>query len=270
MTGEVVVLASLRDAASINIARRLLEMESWEEMGSYSAFKDFRLVFIREELIVQKGLLSRLEAMGLHPDLVVFASRHVSKEGVAWLGGHFTGTVDGGCQLSRAAPSALKSLIQNLSAEAPPDFRVSAEATHHGPVDMTVPSVFAEIGSTEKEWSDPQAGTAVARAILNLSRHQSPTFLGFGGGHYVMRQTALLLETGASFGHLFSNYQLGSLDRECIQDAAEKSNASYAYFDRKSMRSPDKKRIAQILSDLDIELLREREISSRFPGPLDS
>ncbi|NYT02863.1 MAG: hypothetical protein GKC10_08940, partial [Methanosarcinales archaeon] len=192
MMGEVVVLASLRDAASMNIARRMLELESWEEKGGYSACRNYRLVFVKEELVTQRELVPKLEALGLRPDLVVFASRHVAKEGIPWLGGHFTGTLDGGCRLSRAAPWALKSLIHNLSAQAPPDFRVSAEATHHGPVDMTVPSVFAEIGSTEKEWSDLQAGTAVARSILKLAPIESPVFLGFGGGHYVARQTALL------------------------------------------------------------------------------
>ncbi|NYT01283.1 MAG: D-tyrosyl-tRNA(Tyr) deacylase, partial [Methanosarcinales archaeon] len=78
------------------------------------------------------------------------------------------------------------------------------------------------------------------------------------------------LETSAAFGHLFSNYQVGALDRDSIQDAAEKSNAEYAYFDRKSLRSPDKKKIAQVLADLGIELLREKEINGRFPGPSES
>ena len=85
-----------------------------------------------------------------------------------------------------------------------PGYIISAEATHHGPVDMKTPCFFAEIGSTKEQWSDKEAGEAVARAIMALQPEELPVFLGFGGGHYVQRQTELIFESAIAFGHLFS------------------------------------------------------------------
>ena len=84
-----------------------------------------------------------------------------------------------------------------------PGFAVSAEATHHGPVDLKAPCFFAEIGSTMKEWQDRQAAEAVARAILALECRDLPVFLGFGGGHYMARQTELIFEANVYFGNIF-------------------------------------------------------------------
>jgi D-aminoacyl-tRNA deacylase len=148
---------------------------------------------------------------------------------------------------------------------------------------MITPSFFAEIGSSQSQWTDPQAGRAVARAILGLGvqgelktqdelkmqdeleAKEMPVFLGFGGGHYVQRQTSLIFEANVAFGHLFSSYQIGSLDREIVEEAREKSSAVYAYLDRKSMKSEEKKKVNEILEELDISILRSKEIRARFP-----
>jgi D-aminoacyl-tRNA deacylase len=130
---------------------------------------------------------------------------------------------------------------------------------------LTVPSFFAEIGSTDAEWSKPDAGKAVARSILELEDLLPPAFLGFGGGHYVNRQNRLLIDTKISFGHLFSNYQAGDLDFEMIEQAARKSGAVGAHLDRKSLRSADKRKISEALDEIGIEMMNEREIRERYP-----
>jgi D-aminoacyl-tRNA deacylase len=197
--------------------------------------------------------------------MVVFASRHEAKAGLPWLGGHFTGILENGqSKLSAAAPCGLRSFLHNISLSG---YAVSAEATHHGPVDLKTPCFFAEIGSTQKEWQDRQAGETVARAILALECKELPVFLGFGGGHYVARQTELLFEANVAFGHLFSNYQMAGVNREVVEEALGKSNAAYAYLDRKSLRSAERKRIEGILAELDLPVLRSREIRANFPVP---
>ena len=133
--------------------------------------------------------------------------------------------------------AGLRSFLQNIAALAPEGYIVSAEATHHGPVDMKTPCFFAEIGSTREQWCDKGAGAAVARAIMALQPEELPVFLGFGGGHYVQRQTELIFGTAIAFGHLFSNYQVTELNRDVVDDARRKSGATYAYLDRKSLRS---------------------------------
>ena len=206
----------------------------------------------------------------MNPEMVIFPCRHEAKAALPWFGGHFTGTLqEGKSLLSAAAPSGLRSFLHNIAASAPAGsgYIVSAEATHHGPVDMKTPCFFAEIGSTNDKWCDKEAGAAVARAIMALRLEEFPVFLGFGGGHYVQRQTELIFNSAIAFGHLFSTYQIAGLNRDVVDDARRKSGAAYAYLDRKSLRSEDRKRIMEILEELDLPILRGREIRAQFPMP---
>ncbi len=107
----------------------------------------------------------------------------------------------------------------------------------------------------------------MARAIIALQPEELPIFLGFGGGHYVQRQTELIFNSAVAFGHLFSSYQIGGLNRDIVDDACRKSRATYAYLDRKSLRSEDRKRTEGILDELDLPVLRGREIRAQFPMP---
>ena len=266
MRDEVAVVCSRSDPASLNIADQLMRLESWDDHGGYSSSGPFRLVVHSERQTALKGLDSTLARLGLCPKMVVFPCRHESKERLPWFGGHFTGKLeDGQRELSAAAPSGLRSFLWNIRKMAPAGYKVSAEATHHGPTDMKTPSFFAEIGSSEQQWNDPCAGEAVARAILELDPAELPVFLGFGGGHYVQRQTELIYQTEISFGHLFSSYQLGSLNAELVDLARQKSGAEYAYVDLKSLRSEEKKRLRAILEELGVPSMKGKEIRARFP-----
>ena len=53
---------------------------------------------------------------------------------------------------------------------------------------------------------------------MALQPEELPVFLGFGGGHYVQRQTELIFGTAIAFGHLFSNYQVAELNRDVVDD----------------------------------------------------
>ncbi len=278
MKGEVAIICSTADPASLNIFQRLSELTAWEDHGEYRSSGHRSLIVHGERQTALYGLDARLEGMGLHPEMVVFACRHQSEKGVPWMGGHFTGELngsqDGLRRLSAAAPFGLRSFLHNISKLAPEGFRISAEATHHGPTDVSTPSFFAEIGSSQSQWTDPSAGEAVARAILALeagARDDAretpvpPVFLGFGGGHYVQRQTSLMFEADVAFGHLFSSYQIDRLDREIVEEARRKSGAGYAYIDRKSLRSEEKKRVGAIIEELGLPIMRSKEIRARFP-----
>lgn len=265
MRDEVAIICSCADSASLNIARRLLELGEWKDGQEFWSLGKNRLILHDQEQTSLWRFEDRLSELGIEPDLIVFACRHKAKEEVPWLGGHFTGEFDGERRkLSVASPSALRSFLHNLTVEGCPGFRISAEATHHGPADMTIPSFFAEIGSSEAQWSNRQAGEVVARAILRLTRRNMPVFLGFGGGHYVPRQTGLMLEADIAFGHLFSSYQAGYLDEDIVAEARDKSGARYAYLDRKSLRSDGKNRISELLDEIGIPQMREKEIRDRF------
>ncbi|AKB18274.1 MULTISPECIES: D-aminoacyl-tRNA deacylase [unclassified Methanosarcina] len=281
---KITIICSAPDLASQNIKKHLLALREWKllelpENSGFSAAREsadgkFRLVEIEEIHVFQDGLDKKLEVAGLPAKLIIFASKHRSKEEVKSLTVHCTGNPSdearlGGHprELAVSSPPAMKSILMEMKRLAETKglaYDVTLEVTHHGPTELTVPSIYAEIGSTEGQWEEPIPGEIVARAILAVSLEKVPTAVGFGGGHYAMRQTGLLLETGISFGHNFPKYQLEFVDEALIRQAVEKSNAEFAYFDRKSMKSKDRKRISEILDKLGLKVLKESEIREKY------
>ncbi|MHB8103015.1 MAG: D-aminoacyl-tRNA deacylase [Methanosarcina sp.] len=281
---KITIICSAPDLASQNIKKHLLSLKEWKplelpENSGFSAARKssdgkFRLVEIEEIHVFQDGLDKKLETAGLPASLIIFASKHRGKEEVNSLTVHCTGNPSeearlGGRpkELAVSSPPAMKSILKEmkrLAEEKGLKYDVTLEVTHHGPTELSVPSIYAEIGSTEKQWEDVEAGEVAAKAILAVSLEEVPVALGFGGGHYAMRQTGLLLETDISFGHNFPKYQLDFVDEALIRQAVEKSNADFAYFDRKSMKSEDRNRISAILEKLGLKVLKESEIREKY------
>ncbi len=166
--------------------------------------------------------------------------------------------------LARAAPRALKLVVETLTNLS--SVEVLVEATHHGPSAIETPSLFVEIGSTKAEWNNEALGDTVARALLKLASQSldipCPTAVGFGGAHYAVRHTDVLLSSDICFGHIFAAYQLECLTRETVREAFEKSQAQFAYFDRKHMNG-ERTRIEATVHDLGFEVLRLADIQGR-------
>lgn len=281
---KITIICSAPDLASQNIKTHLLNLIEWKDLellpeSGFSAAREsvdrkFRLVDIEEIHVFQDGLDRKLGAAGLPASLIIFASKHRSKEEINSLTVHCTGNPSGEArlgghpkELAVSSPAAMKSILKEMKRlveEKGLKYDVTLEVTHHGPTELSVPSIYAEIGSTEAQWKDPEAGEATAKAILAVSLEKVPVAVGFGGGHYAMRQTGLLLETRISFGHNFPKYQLEFVDEALIRQAVEKSGAEFAYFDRKSMKSEDRNRISEILEKLGLRVLKESEIREKY------
>ncbi|KCZ71219.1 hypothetical protein ANME2D_03254 [Candidatus Methanoperedens nitroreducens] len=267
---KTTIICSTQDRASQNIKNSLLALRKWESINSDHSvfeFKNFRIVEIKEPLIYQDGLDRKLIRCGFPAHLMIFASKHRSKDGRAILTVHSTGNLNdakfGGMrrQLAVAAPQAVRSLFRSLKVLGEnEEYEVTLECTHHGPSDLEVPSVFIEIGSNEQQWVDEVAGKIVANAILMLKDNDSPVAVGFGGTHYAPRQTALLLETGITFGHIFPGHVLDELDESMIRQAFMKSKADFAYFDRKSMRAEQREKLGTMIEGMGFEVLKESDI----------
>jgi len=197
------------------------------------------------------------------PDLLVFASRHAGETG-RLLTAHHTGNVGpaeyGGepGAFARACPNAHRRVLAALREHAPERYEVGMEATHHGPTDVGVPSMFVEVGSDEPQWDDPDAAGAVARAVLALAdtapdaprengtRRQ---LVGFGGGHYAPRFERILAETDWAVGHVAPDWGLDAMgdperNRDVIRRAFEASGADYAVVEGDQ---PDLKRVVDEL-----------------------
>ncbi len=267
---KVTIVCSTLDKASQNIKNCLLNARKWEPVSSnFPAFeyKDFRIVEIREPLIYQDGIDRKLLSCGFPASLIIFASKHRSKDGRAILTVHSTGNIKeakfGGRErkLATAAPQAVRSLLRSLKVLAEnEEYEVTLECTHHGPSDIDIPSLFIEIGSNEANWVDEVAGRIVANAILMLREGDSPVAIGFGGTHYAPRQTALILSTGIAFGHIFPSHALDEVDEFMVRQAFSKSRADFAYFDRKSMKGEQREKLRILVESAGYEVLKESDI----------
>jgi D-aminoacyl-tRNA deacylase len=265
---HVAIICSEIDDASRNVAQQLLTLVPWVQNSSGQVdwtYGDFQLLIIRERLIKQEELDQSLDA-----DLLVFASRHQSerRKGPVFTA-HFTGDAASASsvptgKLARAAPRALKLVVETLTRLS--RVEVLVEATHHGPCALDKPSFFVEIGSSKTEWTDKVLGATLARALLMLDTSSlglpCPTAVGFGGPHYAVRHTDVLLTSDICFGHIFATYQLTRLTPEIIEEGFERSQAQFAYFDRKHMGA-DRGRIASIVNDLGHEVIRVSDINGR-------
>lgn len=274
MIGEpkVTIVCSTLDRASQNIKNCILSLRKWKDFNSVDnihvfEYKDFRIVEIGEPLIYQDGLDKKLGIMGYPASLIIFASKHRSKDMRAILTVHSTGNVNeakfGGTpgKFAQAAPQAVRSLLRSIKMLAEnEEYEVTLECTHHGPSDLEVPSVFIEIGSGEAQWLDEVAGRIVADAILLLKDSDSPVAVGFGGTHYAPRQTALILSTDVTFGHIFPSHALDELDDSMIHEAFVRSGADFAYFDRKSMKLEQREKLGRMIESSGFEVLKESDI----------
>lgn len=260
----VAIICSTADPASLNIAERLRESGGWKgEAPGVESRAGLLLVVKESPLLHMDGVDRELKEAGFKFDAVVFASRHVSKAGRACYALHFPGNVKdapfGGRerQLAAAAPGHLKGLALALRASGK---EVAIECTHHGPSDITTPCLFAEIGCTDAEWSDPEWGRPLARALLDLKPAAGRAFIAFGGGHYVPRPARLLFETGALFGHLFSSYQIRDLDGKRVAEALRLSGTREALVDRKGTTSAERKTLEGLVASAGGRTVPESEI----------
>lgn len=280
------VVVSRADSASEHVGDHLLDLVEWEE-----AVDDDRpdgegggTVYRREGVELRTFDAIHLDLEGVadafdDPDLLAFASRHAGETGPL-LTAHHTGNFGpaefGGADgaLARACPNAHRAVFEALDEHAPESYEVGMEATHHGPSDVGVPSMFVEVGSDEPQWEDPAAARAVARAILDLAdvspdaprengarRH----LVGFGGGHYAPRFERVLRETDWAVGHVGADWalaEMGSPDanRAVIEGAFERSRADRAVIEG------DRPGLVDTIEDLGHRVVSEtwvREVGDR-------
>ena len=282
------VVVSRADSASEHVGDHLLDLVEWEE-----AVDDDRpdgegggTVYRREGVELRTFDAIHLDLEGVadafdDPDLLAFASRHAGETGPL-LTAHHTGNFGpaefGGADgaLARACPNAHRAVFEALDEHAPESYEVGMEATHHGPSDVGVPSMFVEVGSDEPQWEDPAAARAVARAILDLAdvspdaprengarRH----LVGFGGGHYAPRFERVLRETDWAVGHVGGDWALEAMgdpseNRDVIEQAFVESRAQYALLEA------DRPALEETIADLGYGVVDETWVRETSGVPL--
>lgn len=259
----VLVIASQRDPAGLNIASWLSREYGFDRSTDYP---DGR--FTRKEDV----LLARVEQESIHIEKVdsdapitsvIFASRHTSEKEQPCLTVHCPGNVlnenpYGGKPRSLALvePNRIRAALISLSEsreELGLPYLVSLEATHHGPTELVVPCMFAEIGSSAKEWDDPDAARAVAKAIWTAATRPSDgkPAVGFGGGHYSWKHTEAVVKGRFALGHILSKHFFAEYDTGIVELAFQKTlgECKHAVIDKKGVRGTERKILVDFLEE---------------------
>jgi len=261
---RIALVNSRQDKAGQNIRHHIgLLLDKRYGTPAYADDQSYDFFEVEERLIHAEGIDTRTDA-----DLVIFLSRHASVNPVPVLTVHVTGNFGaaelGGTArtLASAAPGMMQATLRALARHRPEGYRVSYEVTHHGPTSLSRPSFFVEIGSTEKEWTDPVAGRAVAESVLSAVPQEPVPLIGFGGTHYAARETEIALTSRGAFGHIAHTREVPALDEAMVRAMMEKSGAVAAYIDRKALDRDVLGRLTGMLEALQIPRLSESEIAA--------
>ncbi|UVE48911.1 hypothetical protein KU306_08120 [Haloferax larsenii] len=277
------IVVSRADSASVHIGEHLRDLAEWEEAtddtrpdeaggGRYYRRDGFEL---REFDDLHIYLDDPAEAFSSTPDFVAVVSRHSGETGPL-LTAHFTGNfgpADYGGEsgrFARACPNAQRAAVSALRDHAPDGYEVGIEATHHGPTETDVPSMFVELGSGEVEWDDPEGARAVAAAVLDIdgvAPDSDRQLVGFGGGHYAPRFERILRETDWSVGHIAADWQLKAMgdpdeNRDVLRRAFDASAADVALVDG------DREGLADVLDDEGYRVVSETWVRETAGVPL--
>ena len=265
----ILFIASTKDTAGMNIAKKLMDHYNFEKLSEtfhknpvYSKTfqnKEIKLLFVNTE-IVDTQFLGDL----FTPQLFIFLSRHSSAMGIPTLSVHTPGNLSeakfGGKprRVSISPAGAMKSALlemTKLKDERGLNYEVSYECTHHGP-SLDVPTMFAELGSSPKQWKDMRAAEVVAHAAMAaISKRSSySVVLGVGGPHYNAKFTKIALSTPRAFGHIIPKYALPKVDAEIIRQCVERTveNVDSVVLDWKGIKGAYKSKIIAALEELGV------------------
>jgi len=263
----VLIIASKRDSAAQNIAQQLTRLKNFQETHIKNLFQagDAFLKHVETD-----GIYTDKLDVDFLPEAVIFASRHRSESNEPALTTHWTGNTTGRADfggkpksLSPTDPRRLRTALLALDAARETmklDYVVTLEATHHGPTELGIPTLFIELGSTEKEWSDPEAGAAASEAIWKAATApvSGKVAVGFGGGHYCNKHCNALRQDGYALSHIFSKYFFEDYDRALVRMAFDQTlgGCGTAIIDWKGIRGSERSVLLDDLKQMNVEIVR--------------
>jgi len=204
-------------------------------------------------------------------DFIIVPSTHRSVKNVRCFTVHTPGnwsSADMGGQsrtLNVAYPTLMYTLLKNISKRSNDccgDMIVSYEVDHHGPT-LGLPITFVEIGSTEKEWKNPEYVSVIGDSIMSsldeIKEIELQPYMGIGGGHYAPRFTALSFKEGLAFGHILPKYRSDAFNSEMIRQGIEKNVEGDArvVIDWKGLNSELRDKAIKVLDELGVDWLRK-------------
>ena len=248
------------DPAGYNMAKFL--SQKMKKDGDIFRGKNYDLLIISTPAIKADWLEEKYDYDGF-----IFLSKHAAESGVLALTCHSTGNFSeakfGGNLGQMAIPHPdiqkkyLQTLWQNKSMFS--DFQITIEATHHGPTALNKPTIFIEIGTTEKQWTDVSLCESVAKLVdqvLSEKIPENPYAICFGGTHYPEKFTNELLKGKFALGTVMPKHALDNLDENLFSHIIERNqNASAALLDWGGL-GPNKKKVLELLDSTNLEVIK--------------
>jgi len=221
------ILVPRADPAAQNIGSQLLRLYDFKPIEGSPGLRVWKGVGLAT---VEDAL--KLSSLPFPAEEVLVASRHVSESGEPCLTAHVPGEPLN-LKLGLASPCSVKLALRELAQareELGLAYKVSMEATHHGPTELSVPVTFVEIGSQPSHWRDEKAGEAVARALMRAATSSAtgPRAVGFGGPHYAPRHTTVSLSSEVCIGHVIPKYV--EIREEVVRLAVERTAGGVDLF----------------------------------------
>jgi|TARA_Y100000310_G_scaffold124950_2_gene123796 D-aminoacyl-tRNA deacylase len=265
---KIAIIASSKDPAGVNIRNKLIELSNFgkidEKFDNNDVFqknlrnKSIKLYLTNQELVFSERIDEKINA-----DAFIFASKHRSKENMPsfavhaignWAEARLGGEEKRLCGSSAAIFKELFIELNQIAKES--GYEITMEATHHGPF-VSRPSVFVEIGSTEKEWNDDNNGEIIAKTIINALNNENSNYkvaVGIGGPHYCSNLNKTVLRTDIALSHICPKYMLENLSEDLIKQAVDKTKekVDFILLDWKGL-GKEKQRITEMLKNLEVK-----------------
>lgn len=269
---SILIAASQKDPASMNIAERLIRNHDFKETEEIYCGK--RILRHNEILLVQldvDGVYARSLDRDFDVETIIFISRHMSESGQRSLTVHTTGNPTGSAvyggrpkslawvdpQRMKAALATLKQKVEDMRLS---EYSVSLEATHHGPTEMKAPVMFVEIGSSLEYWNDRLAGEAAASAAFSAAttRLEGRASVGFGGGHYPSKHTEADMKGEFAIGHILPKYFFKEFTPEIVELTFKRTigDCRTAIIDWKGIPGRERSELIEILEKDETEIVK--------------
>jgi len=254
------LVAYADDPAGHNMAKFLCK--DMTQDGDVFRGKYYDLVIIPTPAISADWLEEKYDYDGF-----VFLSKHAAESGVLALTCHSTGNFSeakfGGNdrQVAIPHPDLQKKYLQTLKNHQSDfaEFDITIEATHHGPTYLKKPTIFIEIGTTEKQWTDENLCQRVAKLVHKVMSNdipKNPVALCFGGTHYPTKFTRQLLDGKYALGTVIPKHAFDNLDEELFSHILKQNNtATFALLDWNGL-GPNKQKILDLLESTELEVVK--------------
>ena len=254
------LVAYQSDPAGSNMATYMTK--DMDKEGNIFHGKYFDLIMITTPAISADWIEEKYQYDGY-----VFLSKHASESGVLALTCHSTGNFSdaqfGGFprQVAIPHPHLQKSYMQHLwkTKDNFSRFEITIEATHHGPTALNKPTIFIEIGTTQKEWTDKKLCESIAQIVMEeMSKEPSKQEVAicFGGTHYPKKFNKELIEGQFALGTVMPKHALDSLDGKLFSHILSRNKeAKFALIDWSSL-GKNKQKVVDLLQATDLEMIK--------------